>query len=201
MSQITTEELAARKCQPCEGGVPPVPDDEVKRLLESLPGWELTNDGQRIRREWVVKNFMAAMAFFIRVAELAENEGHHPDLHLVGYRNAVIELWTHAIGGLSENDFITAAKINQLPVDSEKPSSKTDATTRKQKDNGMGLTTASILVDLVTRRCNNCKVALRDELAEKCPVCGASFDRISSNHVGLANKLRKKREEAGIRFE
>ena len=53
----------------------------------------------------------------ISVAELAENEGHHPDLHLVGYRNAAIELWTHAIGGLSENDFITAAKINQLPVD------------------------------------------------------------------------------------
>ncbi len=201
MSQITTEELAAKKCLPCEGGVPPVPEDEVNRLLESLPGWELTDDGQRIRREWVVKNFMAAMAFFMRVAELAENEGHHPDLHLVGYCNAVIELWTHAIGGLSENDFITAAKINQLPVDSEKPSSKTDATARKQEDNGMGLTTASILVDLVTRRCNNCKVALRDELAEKCPVCGASFDRISSNHVGLADELRKKREEAGISFE
>ena len=52
-----------------------------------------------------------------RVAELAESEGHHPDLHLVGYRNVAIELWTHAIGGLSENDFITAAKIDQLPVD------------------------------------------------------------------------------------
>ena len=117
MSQITTEELTAKKCQPCEGGVPPVPKDEATRLLESLPGWKLTDDGQRIRREWVVKNFMAAMDFFNRVAELAEDEGHHPDLHLVGYRNAAIELWTHAIGGLSENDFITAAKINQLPVD------------------------------------------------------------------------------------
>jgi len=117
MSQITTEELTAKKCQPCEGGVPPVPTDEAERLLESLPGWELTDDGQRIRREWVVKNFMAAMDFFNRVAALAEDEGHHPDLHLVGYRNAAIELWTHAIGGLSDNKFITAAKISQLPVD------------------------------------------------------------------------------------
>ena len=116
MSHMTAEELTTKKCQPCEGGVPPVPEDEVNRLLESLPGWELTDDGQRIRREWVAKNFMAAIDFFNRVAELAEDEGHHPDLHLVGYRNAAIELWTHAIGGLSENDFITAAKINQLPV-------------------------------------------------------------------------------------
>ena len=62
----------------------------------------------------------------------------------------------------------------------------------------MELTTASILVDFRTIRCGHCKVALKDELAEKCPVCGASFDRMTSNHVGLADKLRKKREEAGI---
>ena len=117
MSQTTTEGLAAKKCLPCEGGVPTVPLDEVRTLLESLPGWELTDGGQGIRREWVVKNFMAAMDFFNRVAELAEAEGHHPDLHLIGYRNAVIQLWTHAIGGLSENDFIMAAKINYLSVD------------------------------------------------------------------------------------
>ena len=65
----------------------------------------------------------------------------------------------------------------------------------------MEMTTASILVDLHTIRCGNCKVALRDELAEKCPVCGASFDRISSNHIGLEDKLRKKREEAGLHSE
>jgi len=64
----------------------------------------------------VVKNFMTAIDFFNRVAQLAEDEGHHPDLHLAGYRNVAIELWTHAIGGLSESDFIMAAKINQLPV-------------------------------------------------------------------------------------
>ena len=65
----------------------------------------------------------------------------------------------------------------------------------------MEMTTASILVDLHTIRCGNCKVALHDEFAEKCPVCGASFDRISSNHVGLEDKLRKKREEAGLHSE
>ncbi len=112
----TIEELKLKKCQPCEGGVPPVPREETERLLEDLPGWELTEDGIRIRREWTVKHFMAAMDFFNRVAELAEDEGHHPDLHLVGYRGVAIELWTHAIGGLSENDFITAAKIDQLPI-------------------------------------------------------------------------------------
>ncbi|MCH8840499.1 MAG: hypothetical protein IH831_07440 [Planctomycetes bacterium] len=65
----------------------------------------------------------------------------------------------------------------------------------------MEMTTASILVDLRTIRCGNCKVALHDELAAECPVCGASFDRITSNHVGLADKLRKKREAAGIHSE
>lgn len=112
----TVEQLRTKKCVPCEGGVPVVPRDEAERMLESLPGWKLTDDGIRIRREWKVKNFMAAIDFFNRVAELAEDEGHHPDLHLVGYRNVTIELWTHAINGLSENDFITAAKIDDLPV-------------------------------------------------------------------------------------
>ena len=77
----------------------------------------LTADGKRLRREWRVKNFVTALDFFNRVGQIAEAEGHHPDLHLVGYRNVTIELWTHAIGGLSENDFILAAKIDQLPVE------------------------------------------------------------------------------------
>ena len=71
----------------------------------------------RITRSWTVKNFMAGLAFFDRVAQLAEDEGHHPDLHLVGYRNVTIDIWTHAIGGLSLNDFILAAKIDRLPID------------------------------------------------------------------------------------
>ena len=110
-------ELKQKKCVPCEGGVPPVPREDAERLLAELPGWTLSDDGIRIRREWVAKDFMAAMRFFNAVAELAEDEGHHPDLHLVGYRSVAIELWTHAIGGLSENDFITAAKIDELPID------------------------------------------------------------------------------------
>ncbi|MEK6237330.1 MAG: 4a-hydroxytetrahydrobiopterin dehydratase [Planctomycetales bacterium] len=109
--------MTAKKCLPCEGGVDPFPLDEAERQLGELSGWSLAKDGQRIRKEWVVKHFAAGMDFFNRVSRLAEEEGHHPDLHLEGYRNAAIEIWTHAIGGLSENDFILAAKIDALPID------------------------------------------------------------------------------------
>lgn len=110
-------ELATKKCAPCEGGVEKLSEDEVKRLLANLSGWSLTDDGQRIRKEWLVRDFRAGLAFFNNVGNVAEEEGHHPDLHLVGYRNVAIEIWTHAIGGLSENDFILAAKIDRLPVE------------------------------------------------------------------------------------
>jgi 4a-hydroxytetrahydrobiopterin dehydratase len=120
MASETVDTLRHKKCVPCEGGVPVVPREDVQRLLQDLPGWQLTSDGVRIRREWVVRHFRAAMEFFQRVAALAEDEGHHPDLHLVGYRNVAIELWTHAIGGLSENDFILAAKIDALPIDAKR---------------------------------------------------------------------------------
>lgn len=110
------EQLVARKCQPCEGGIPPCTADEARRQLERLAGWKLTHDGQRIRKDWTVQNFLAGMEFFRRVAEVAEEAGHHPDLHLEGYRHTWIEIWTHAIGGLSENDFILAAKIDGLPI-------------------------------------------------------------------------------------
>ena len=70
-------------------------------------------NAERISRSWVVKNFMAGIDFFNKVAALAEEEGHHPDLHLEGYRNVSIVIWTHAVGGLTENDFILAAKINE----------------------------------------------------------------------------------------
>lgn len=117
MSVQSIEELRAKKCKPCEGGVPKLTTAEAQAQLSKLTGWKITDDGQRIRKEWVVKNFMAGMRFFNEVAEIAESEGHHPDLHIVGYRNVGIEIWTHAIGGLSENDFILAAKIDELPVD------------------------------------------------------------------------------------
>ena len=116
MAVQSVEELVRKKCVPCEGGVPALTRPAAEAQLKRLSGWRLAQDGQRIRKEWVVKNFMAGIEFFNRVAELAEEEGHHPDLHLEGYRNLAIEIWTHAIGGLSENDFILAAKIDTLPV-------------------------------------------------------------------------------------
>lgn len=116
MDILTAEQLIQRKCVPCEGGVPKLTRPEAEGFLESLRGWALSDDGDRIHKNWRVKNFMTAIDFFNRVAGLAEDEGHHPDLHLSGYRNVTIEIWTHAIGGLSENDFILAAKIDLLPV-------------------------------------------------------------------------------------
>lgn len=119
MATQTPEELTQKKCAPCEGGVEPYTLEESKAQLESLAGWELTQEGQRIRKKWTVKNFMAGMDFFNKCAEVAEADGHHPDLHIEGYRNVSVELWTHAIGGLSENDFILAAKIDQLPIETK----------------------------------------------------------------------------------
>lgn len=109
-------ELTGKKCLPCEGGVPPLPEAEVRRLLAGLPGWTLAPDGKSIRRTWRTKDFMSAIDFFQRIAQVAEADDHHPDLHLESYRNVAVVLWTHAIGGLSENDFIIAAKIDELPV-------------------------------------------------------------------------------------
>ena len=112
--------LTAKRCVPCEGGVPTLSPTEVAALLPQVPGWTVVEDGKRIRKEWRVKHFRAAMSLFNAVAEVAEAEGHHPDLHLVGYRNVAIEVWTHAIGGLSENDFILAAKIDAIAVEEKK---------------------------------------------------------------------------------
>ncbi len=116
MTTTTADELARKKCVPCEGGVSAIEPEEAESLLRGLPGWTLTADQKRIRKSWVAKNFVAGIAFFDQVAVLAEDEGHHPDLHLEGYRNVTVEIWTHAIGGLSENDFILAAKIDKIPI-------------------------------------------------------------------------------------
>jgi 4a-hydroxytetrahydrobiopterin dehydratase len=116
----TASELRQKRCVSCESGVPALTPEQVRALLGSVPHWQLSADAKRIRREWRVRDFMEAMAFFGRVAEIAEAEDHHPDLHLVGYRNVTIEIWTHAVGGLTENDFILAAKIDTLPVELKK---------------------------------------------------------------------------------
>ena len=116
MAQVTAEALRQKSCQPCEGGVEPLSKSEAQRLLQELDGWELNDDATKIRRRWEVKDFLAGIDFLKRVADIAEEDQHHPDIHLTGYRNVSIELMTHAIDGLSENDFILAAKIDELPV-------------------------------------------------------------------------------------
>ena len=105
--------LASRTCKPCEGGTEPLPPSAAQQLLEDVPGWELV-EGPCIRRTVKCKDFLDAVSLIQKIAPIAEAEDHHPDLHLTGYRKLTIELSTHAIGGLSENDFILAAKINQL---------------------------------------------------------------------------------------
>lgn len=106
------EDLLKKKCVPCEGGIPPLTQEEVKRYLSQVGGWENV-DNKRIRKKFKFKDFKEAIAFVNNVADLAESEGHHPDIH-VHWNEVTFELWTHAIGGLHENDFILAAKIETL---------------------------------------------------------------------------------------
>jgi 4a-hydroxytetrahydrobiopterin dehydratase len=117
---VTATDLASRHCAPCEGGVPALDAHQIRERLPAVPAWRLTDDGKRIRREWRVKDFVTALDFFRRVGDVAETEDHHPDLHLTGYRNVAIEISTHAVGGLTDNDFILAAKIDKLPVELKK---------------------------------------------------------------------------------
>jgi 4a-hydroxytetrahydrobiopterin dehydratase len=107
-------DLTAKKCVPCEGGVAKYSPAEAEAQLAAVPGWQLTHDATRIRRDWQLKNFREGIKLLNNVGALAEREQHHPDLHLEGYRHVWIEIFTHAIGGLSENDFILAAKIDQI---------------------------------------------------------------------------------------
>jgi 4a-hydroxytetrahydrobiopterin dehydratase len=116
MNTTTQEDLSKKKCAPCEGGVPALSRAQAEELAHEVEGWNIDADGKKISRSWTVKNFMSGIDFFNKVAALAEEEGHHPDLHLEGYRIVTIVIWTHAVGGLTENDFILAAKINQVPV-------------------------------------------------------------------------------------
>lgn len=115
MTAPTAPALAARHCRACEGGVPKLAAEELSHYLSAVSGWALTADSRRIARSWKMKDFLAAIDFFNAVAKVAEAEDHHPDLHLTGYRNVTIEISTHAVDGLTENDFILAAKIDQLP--------------------------------------------------------------------------------------
>lgn len=106
-------ELAKRKCVPCEGGVPSLSEEEIMDFLTVVnQGW-IAKDNKKITRDFAFVNFTHTMNFVNEVARIAEEEGHHPVMH-VHYGKVEIELWTHAIDGLSENDFILAAKIDKL---------------------------------------------------------------------------------------
>ena len=106
--------LIEKKCTPCEGGVPKLSSSEAGRYLGKVSGWELNHDLTAIFKNLRLENFVAAVDLIQKIALVAEGEGHHPDLHLTGYRNLQIEISTHAIGGLTENDFILAAKIDRI---------------------------------------------------------------------------------------
>ena len=106
-------DLIQKSCVPCEGGVRPLGRDEAAALVDTLTGWELSLDGGEIQQTFRFKDFHQTMDFVNAVAEVAHQEDHHPDL-VVGYNRCEIHYRTHAIGGLSENDFICAAKIDAL---------------------------------------------------------------------------------------
>lgn len=105
-------DLKKEKCKPCEGGIPPLNSKEIEEYKQYLnDNWEVT--AGKITREFSFVNFRHTMDFVNRIASLAEKEGHHPVMH-VYYSKLIVEIWTHAINGLSENDFILAAKIDAL---------------------------------------------------------------------------------------
>lgn len=105
--------LTGKKCVPCEGGVKPLSAEEIKQLLAKVSGWEVSEGNTKISKRYAYSNFKKSLAFVNKVGEIAETEKHHPDITF-GWGYAVIELQTHAINGLHENDFIVAAKINEI---------------------------------------------------------------------------------------
>ena len=102
-------DLRKRRCVPCEGGVPKLGTEEQRRFGVEVPEWRV--EGDKLLRSFAFDDFAQSMAFLQRVAAIAEDQGHHPDF-CVHYRNVDMALWTHAIGGLSENDYILAAMID-----------------------------------------------------------------------------------------
>jgi 4a-hydroxytetrahydrobiopterin dehydratase len=106
-------DLKSKKCVACEGGVPPLSHEEATILHSQIPKWKVSDDSKTISRTYAFKDFVEAIGFVRKVADLAESEGHHPDIQ-ISYNKVRLDLTTHAIGGLSENDFILAAKIDNL---------------------------------------------------------------------------------------
>jgi 4a-hydroxytetrahydrobiopterin dehydratase len=108
-----TDNIAQKTCTPCRGGVPPLTPEEAATYLPQTAGWELQDDSRWLRRNFSFADFLQSQAFIDEVGRLAEEEGHHPDI-CFGWGYATVSLQTHKIKGLHENDFIMAAKINQI---------------------------------------------------------------------------------------
>jgi len=109
----TATDLASKTCVPCRGGVPPLAGDELREYQRQVPEWDVQN-GHHLHRSYTFPDFRSALTFVNRVGELAEEQGHHPDIFLT-WGKVEIKIWTHKIDGLTESDFILAAKIERLP--------------------------------------------------------------------------------------
>jgi len=105
-------ELASRTCVPCRGGTPPLKGEELATLKRQVPEWEVIEE-HHLRRRFRFKNFREALDFVNKVGELAEEQGHHPDISF-GWGRVEVAIWTHKIDGLTESDFILAAKVDTL---------------------------------------------------------------------------------------
>ena len=105
--------LSAKTCVPCQGGVPRLDSKAISSLLKEISGWEVINT-HHLRKELKFPDFVRALAFVNRIGDLAEQEGHHPDLQL-SWGRVTVEIWTHKVDGLTESDFVLAAKIDELP--------------------------------------------------------------------------------------
>ena len=107
--------LAAKSCTPCRGGIPPLTTEEAQGYLAQALDWDLLDDGRKIQRTYRFKNFREALAFANRVGELAEKVNHHPDMH-IGWGRVKVTVFTHKIDGLTETDFVFAAKTDELSL-------------------------------------------------------------------------------------
>lgn len=111
----TPDALKKGHCVPCEGGASPLSLIEENNYHDATPGWEVNRDGvHKLTREFILHDFEETISLVNKIAKIANEEGHHPNLYLHDYKKLTVDLYTHAIGGLSTNDFILAAKINEL---------------------------------------------------------------------------------------
>lgn len=106
--------LSDKTCIPCQGGIPPLTRSEFQQYLDEIEGWDVIDEDTKLQKTFTFKNFQEALDFVNHVGTLAEEQGHHPDIYLHDYKEVTITLFTHKINGLHENDFILAAKIDEL---------------------------------------------------------------------------------------